>query len=254
MSFDGFDDELYWNEHQWEAHLDELEKKSEQLRRFITTDPGSNEPRWITLLRENLDEGEAVDAFIEEELLLDEAYFPEEDDWDDEEDFDDEDLLFRDEDPLFFEDEEEDDFDEGEEWKFLSDQYAFSDYGSLENLPTYKTARKLAVDTLKWAESIPRRHYNKVYHDFIGEVLKISAKIAGGFSFGYEQDYLGGNIAYNKKGLYCANHALHLLQMQRKAPYMIPAVYNKLHERMFELRNEIGIHIQELRDRFNAGP
>src|SRR5690625_1267136 len=87
MSFDGFDDELYWNEYQWEAHLDELEKKSEQLRRFITSDPKGNVPRWLTLLRENLDENEAVDAFIEEELLLDEAYFPEdEDDWEDEDD------------------------------------------------------------------------------------------------------------------------------------------------------------------------
>lgn len=253
MSFDGFDDELYWNEHQWEAHLDELEKKSEQLRRFITSDPKGSEPRWITLLRENLDEDEAVDAFIEEELLLDEAYFPEEeDDWDEEEEFDEDDLLFQD-DPLLFHDEEEEDFDEGEEWKFLSEQYIHSNYGSLDNLHTYKTARRLAVDVLKWAELIPEKHYNNIYHDFIGEVLKIGAKLAGGYSFGYEQDYLGGNIAYNKKGLYASNNALHLLQLQKKAPYMVSSDYNKLHGRLFELRNDIGIYIQELRDRFNFG-
>jgi len=253
MSFDGFDDELYWNEHQWEAHLDELERKSEQLRRFITSDPKGNEPRWITLLRENLDEDEAVEAFIEEELLLDEAYFPEdEDDWEEDDEFDEDDFLFQDEDPLFFED-SEDDYEEGEEWKFLSDDFTHSNYGSLENLHTYKAAKKLAVDILKWAESVPREHHNKVYHDFIGEMLKVGAKLAGGFTFGYEQDYLGGNIAYNKKGLYCANNALHLLQMQRSAPYMIPAVYSRLHGRLFELRNDIGIYIQELRDRFNSG-
>lgn len=256
MSFDGFDDELYWNEHQWEAHLDELERKSEQLRRFITSDPKSNEPRWILLLRENLDEDEAVEAFIEEELLLDEAYFPEdEDDWEDDE-LDDEGFLIEKDDPYLFEDEDDDDdddFDEGEEWKFLSEEFARSNYSTLDDLHTYKSAKQLAVDILKWAESIPGEHHNKIYHDFIEEILKISAKLAGGFTFGYEQDYIGGNIAYNKKGLYCANSALHLLQMQKGAPYMIPAVYSRLHARLFELRNEIGIYIQELRDRFNSG-
>jgi hypothetical protein len=62
MSFDDFEDGPVWNEHQWEAHLDELEKKSEQLRKFITSDPKGNLPRWITLLRENLDETEAARA------------------------------------------------------------------------------------------------------------------------------------------------------------------------------------------------
>lgn len=255
MSFDGYDDELYWNEHQWEAHLDELERRSDQLRKFITSDPKGNQPRWIVLLRENLDENEAVDAFIEEELLLDEAYFPEdEDDWEDEDDeFEDDDFFFNydEEDPFLNDD--DDDFDAGEEWKFLSDDFTQSDYGSLENLQTYNTSKLLAVDILKWAESVPEQYHNNTYHDFVGEILKIGAKLAGGYSFGFEQDYLGGNIAYNKKAIYCANNALQLLQKQRKAPYMTPSIYRRLHARLFELRNEIGIYIQELRDRFNFG-
>ncbi|MGM0505649.1 MAG: hypothetical protein ACQER4_00500 [Bacteroidota bacterium] len=251
MSLDGFGDEFSWNEDQWDAHLEEIEQKSEQLRNFITSDPSGVEPRWITLLRENLDEDEAVDAFIEEELLLDEAYFPEEeDDWDDEE-MDEDDLFLFDDDPLL--DEDEEDFDEGEEWKFLSEEFTFTNYGSLENLQVYRTARKLAVDTLKWAESVAPAYHNKAYHDFIGQILKISAKLAGGYSFDYEQDYLGGNIAYNKRGLHCANSALQLLQIQKSSPYMNPVLYNRLHSRLFELRNEIGIYIQELRDRFNTG-
>jgi hypothetical protein len=256
MSFDGFGDELFWDEHQWEAHLDELEKRSEQLRRFITSDPKGNLPRWITLLQENLDENQAVDAFIEEELLLDETYFPEdEDDWEDDEDeFEDDDFFFlNDEEIPFYDEEDDDDFDAGEEWKFLSEEYADSDYGSLENLHIYTTSKILAVDVLKWAESVHEQYHNNTYHDFVGEILKISAKLAGGFSFGFEQDFLGGNIAYNKKGLYCANNALHMLQKQRKAPYMTSPVYHKLHSRLFELRNDIGIYIQELRDRFNFG-
>jgi hypothetical protein len=255
MSFDGFDDELYWDEHQWEAHLDELEKRSEQLRKFITSDPKGNLPRWITLLQENLDENQAVDAFIEEELLLDEAYFPEdEDDWeDDEDDFEDDDFFFMNDEEMPFLEEDDEDFDAGEEWKFLSDDYTNSDYGSLENLQIYHTSKYLAVDVLKWAESVHEQYHNKTYHEFVGEILKISAKIAGGYSFGFEQDYLGGNIAYNKKALYCANNALNMLQKQRKIAYMTPPMYRKLHSRLFELRNDIGIYIQELRDKFNYG-
>lgn len=255
MSFDGFDDELYWDEHQWEAHLDELEKRSEQLRKFITSDPKGNLPRWITLLQENLDENQAVDAFIEEELLLDEAYFPEdEDDWEDDDDeFDDDDFFFMNDEDLPFSEEEDEDFDAGEEWKFLSEDYTNSDYGSLENLQIYLTSKYLAVDVLKWAESVHEEYHNKTYHEFVGEILKISAKIAGGYSFGFEQDYLGGNIAYNKKALYCANNALNKLQKQRKIAYMTPPMYRKLHSSLFELRNDIGIYIQELRDRFNYG-
>lgn len=256
MSFDGFDDELYWNEHQWEAHLNEIENRSAQLRKFITSDPKGNLPRWITLLRENVDEGEAVDAFIEEELLLDDAYFPEdEDDWEDGEDeeWEDDDFFLQDEEFLFPDEEEEEEFDSGEEWKSLSDDFIYSDYGSLEKLEIYNNARKFAVDVLKWAESVTPNDHNKTYHDFVSNILKIGAKLAGGYSFGFDQDFLGGNIAYNKKALYCANNALNLLQAQRKAPYMDPSSYKKLHIRLFELRNDIGVYVQQLRDRFNFG-
>lgn len=257
MSFDGFGDDLFWNEHQWEAHLNELENRSEQLRKFITSDPKGNMPRWLTLLRESVDEVDAVDAFIEEELLLDEAYFPDDDDdWEDEDDeeFDDDDLFLEDkEHPFFNEDEDEDDFESGEEWKYLSEDFIFSDYGALENLDIYNSARDMAVDTLRWAESIPVSDHNKSYHEFVSNILKISAKLAGGYSFGFDQDYLGGNIAYNKKALKCSNDALALLQKQKKAPYMSPAPYRAMHARLMELRNDIGIYVQELRDRFNYG-
>src|SRR5690554_6906119 len=114
MSFDSFDEDPIWNEHQWESHLNDIEKRSEQLRKFITSDPKGNTPRWITLLQESMDELDAVEAFIEEELLLDEAYFPDEDDWDDEDDddLDDEDFFFQDDVFPFSDEEEEDDDDD----------------------------------------------------------------------------------------------------------------------------------------------
>ena len=85
MQYSHSDDEL-WNEHQWDAHISEVEKKSDQLRKFITTDPrgGGSTPRWITLLEESVSEDDAFEAYVEEELLLDEAYFPDDEDWEDE--------------------------------------------------------------------------------------------------------------------------------------------------------------------------
>src|SRR5690625_778136 len=87
MSFYNFDEGPVWDEFKWEDHLNEIEQKSEALRKFITSDPNGDVPRWVTLIEENGDKLEAVEAFIEEELLLDDAYFPEdEDDWEEEDD------------------------------------------------------------------------------------------------------------------------------------------------------------------------
>ncbi|MEX0843714.1 MAG: hypothetical protein WD022_00460, partial [Balneolaceae bacterium] len=251
MHFDGFDDEQ-WDEFKWEAHLNEVEKKSEQLRKFIASDPKGNTPRWITLLQESQNEDDAFEAYVEEELLMDEAYFPEdEDDWEDEEDdeWDDEDFLFGlSDDGLMDMDEEDefDEFDEGEEWKSLSNDYIYSDYGSLEDLDTYHEAKRLAVDILRWVEKIPSKLQSKDFQDFVDETLKIGAKLAGGHSFGFEQDYIGANIAYSKKALGSANRALELMQSLKKKSLFQKKEYLEFHADLFELRNDIGIYIQEL--------
>ena len=247
MDFEGFNNEL-WDEHKWEAHLDEVEKKSDQLRRFISSDPKGSTPRWITLLQESLSEDDAFEAYVEEELLLDEAYFPEEDDdWADEDDYEDDDFLFGE-----FEDleDEVDDFDAGEEWKTLSEDFADSDYGALENLLIFNRAKELAVDVLRWSENVPTKYHNKSFQEFVGESLKIGAKLAGGYSFGYDVEYLGANIAYTKKALKCSNLALALLQAQKDEPYFSQQDYSSYHAVLFELRNDIGVYVQELRDRF----
>ncbi|MEX0945498.1 MAG: hypothetical protein WDZ38_07450 [Balneolaceae bacterium] len=256
MSSDGFDEGPVWNEFQWESHLDEIEKRSEQLRKFITSDPKGNTPRWITLLQESMDELDAVEAFIEEELLLDDAYFPEdEDDWEDDEDeFEDDDFFFQDNSfPFMNEDLDDEDFDYGEEWKELSEDFTFSDYGSIENLDIYRETREFAVDVLKWAEMIPAHLQNKYVNEFIINTLKITAKLAGGYSFGFEHDVLGGNIAYTKKALMSANEALLYLQKIKSESFIPASHYSGFHRRLFEIRNDIGIYVQELRDRFLTG-
>lgn len=251
----GYNDDV-WDEHKWEAHLNEIEKKSDQLRRFITSDTSGNLPRWMTLLRESTDELDAVDAFIEEELQIEDVYFPDEDDedWDEDEEDDLDDFFYDEFEEDSFLMDDEDDFDDGEEWKELTSDYAMSDYGSIENLEIYNETRELAAFVLQWAENIHPKYHTPDYHEFVGNILKIGAKMAGGYSFGFEQDYLGANIAYTKKALNCANESLSLLQQSLKnMPYMTPATYLLLHERIFELRNSIGVYIQELREQFYSG-
>lgn len=245
-----FNNEI-WDEHQWEAHLNEIEKKSIRLRKYISSNQSEDYPRWLTLLRENPDELDAVDAFIEEELQIDEAYFPGEEDEDFDDDWDDdmEDLLDDFEEDYFFDD--EDDFDAGEEWKELSEDFAMSDNGSIDTLDVYNNSRALAAAILQWAETLHPSSLAPEYNEFIGNVLKIGAKIAGGYSFGFERDFLGGNIAYTKKALYNANDALSILQLKLKGTqFLSRKQYYYFHEKLFTLRNDIGIYIQELRDRF----
>lgn len=246
--FNGDFNDGIWDEHQWEAHLNEIEKKSIHLRKFIAPDHSDSSPRWLALLEENPDELDAVDAFIEEELQIDEAYFPGEDDdelddeWDDEmDDYFLDDFLF----------DEEDDFDAGEEWKELSEDFAMSDNGSIDTLDIYNDSRILAAAILQWAETINPKHLSPEYNEFVGNVLKIGAKIAGGYSFGFEREFLGGNIAYTKKSLFCANDALNVLQRDlKKSRFMPKKKYLFFHEHLFALRNSIGIYVQELRERF----
>lgn len=247
--FNNFNGDV-WDEYEWEAHLDEIAKQNTQLRKFIAPDASDNPPRWLTLLRENGDELDAVDAFIEEELQLDDPYFE-----DDELDDDADDLFWDDweeEDELYFD--EEDDFDAGEEWKELSDEFTFSENGSIEMLNIYNDSRELAADILQWIESVNPKYLNNRCNDFVGKVLQIGAKIAGGYSFGFEREFLGGNIAYTKKALYNANDALTILQRDLKETSLITNnQYLYFHRQFFELRNDIGIYIQELREEFNRG-
>lgn len=245
-----YDDEI-WDEHQWEAYLDEIERKSKQLRKFIASDSDESHPRWMTILRENPNVNEAVDAWIEEELQIEDAYFPEEDDeWDDE-DF--EDQLWEDiDDELSFDD--EDPFDEGEEWKELSEEFSTTDNGSIENLQVYVVAHAYSVHILQWAKGVHPKFHSSFFTDFVSKTLTICAKLAGAYSFGFERDYLGANIAGTKKALYAANEALRLLEDQLKeTPILSKTKYFQLHGRLFELRNDIGIYVQELREQFNSG-
>ena len=241
--FNNYDDEI-WDEHQWEAHLNEIEKQNTKLRKFIAPDSSGRTPRWLNLVKENNTAFDAVDAFIEEELRFDDSYFADGSE-------DDDDLFWEEWEDDFFPEDEEDDFDAGEEWKELSKDFALTNNGSIEMLDTYNQSRKLAATILQWAKTV---HPHQSCNDLVEKTLHIGVKIAGGYSFGFEHEFLGANIAYTKKGLYCANDALTILQRDLKNTNLLTLKkYRQFHGQVFELRNDIGIYVQELRETFYNG-
>lgn len=261
-----------WDEHQWESHINQIEEKNHHFRDFLDNTFGEESPRWYRILKESPSEHDALDSFIEEQLMFDDAYFPDDDDdWDTDDDLDDDLIFGMFEDPF---DEFEDDFDdlddeweldddllddsddwedieEGEEWKLLSEDYAMTNDGAIENLGIYNDAHRLGIRILRMAEEREQLHLNKFYNQFVSDILQISTKIAAGYSLGFELDVMGGNIAYTKKALQAANRALTSLQgLKNKSVFPKREDYFVMHTEVFEVRNNLGIYIQDLRERF----
>ncbi len=282
-----FSDDI-WDEHKWETHINQAEQKSEEIREFLDKTFGEEGPRWVKILKESESEYEALDTFIEEELMFDEAYFPDDDDdWDDD-DFDDD--IFMTEDPFAeinaaddaddagsdssADDKEQDsdifslddddsdmlddmdddeDIEEGEEWKLLSDEYTLSDFGSIDNLEVYRNAHDFGAHILVRSAGvkIDDPDFRELFNLLVSDVLQISAKVAAGYSLGFEPDMLGGNIAYCKKGLQASNRALTYLRLLKEHEVEFGDYeYKQLHADLFRIRNDLGIYIQELREMF----
>lgn len=261
-----FEDDEIWNEFQWESHLNEMDQKNEQLREYIESSLGENSPRWSRFLNGFPTKLDAIDAYIEDELMFEDAYFPDdEDDWEDEDDEMDDFFMSSVED-----DDDFDDFDDdGEAWKMgleTSDvdpiepedilewfsEAMMDEIPDPENIEIYDEARELAADMLKLAEIVPKDEQDEDFIRMVSETVNVGAKLAGGFAFGFDLDVLGGNIAYCKRALQSANNVLELLFEMKDRSFMRYVDYESLHERMFDLRNDIGVHIQELREDFNS--
>lgn len=258
-----FDDQEIWNEFQWERHLSEMEEKSEKLRSFIETNLGEVSPRWSRFLEGYSSKLDAIDAYIEDELLFEDAYFPDDDDdWEDEDDDMDDFFLSTDD----FDDDDDDPGDDSEAWKeslreemspeesaeFIAELFAGDDDEDDEEEPKsmhiYDEAREVAADMLKLAELVPAEEQTAPFLAMVTETVNMGAKVAGAFAFGFDPDVLGGNIAYCKRALKSANMVLELARTLKNEPYMRFVNYESLYERVFELRNDLGVHIQDLRD------
>lgn len=126
-------------------------------------------------------------------------------------------------------------------------------FGDLERLPVYLNACTLSVEVLDWVHALSDDVKDSALVHFCSYVAQVPAHIARGYGIGHERDTLGGNIACAKRGLADANAALDLLGRMKRAQYMDEPTYWRLYEQAYEVRNEVALYIQDLRERFNLG-
>jgi hypothetical protein len=227
------DDEI-WDEHRWEEFLRESDRRTDQYIRY-----------WDEYSRDHpMPEDSAPEAEKEAWSEALHAYIAEKMGWND----DDEEIPDWMQD--IFDDVEADDDEDDEAWKSALEP-GEAEYGSPDDIPVYRQAFRFGSDVLKWSDTIPVEAKDLQFVEFCSNALQVGAKIAGGHGFGYEPDALGGNIANVKRGLAAANNALRALEAMREAPFMRPADYRRLYEQAFELRNAVGIYVQQLRERFD---
>lgn len=121
------------------------------------------------------------------------------------------------------------------------------------DLPVYGAAFHLATEVLQWSNALPGDLKDSTLVQFCSHLTQIPAHLAKGHGIGYEQDALGGNIACVKRALGAANAALDLLRETKPEAYMDAPTYRRLYEQTYELRNALGLYVQELRARFDLG-
>ncbi len=237
--FDWENDEP-WDEEQWEAFLRENDKRvdryMELLHDFLRHHPRPphDEPARLEAWKNDLRAFIEQKGWTRDDLALPFLWL------DDADDLEDNPLLQYDD--AF---DEDDLFDEDEEAAFTLD--------SLERLPIYQRAFALTGRIMDWADEVPGGDKDSTLVQFCSNVMQIPAKVAEGHGIGYERDMLGGNIACVKRALAAANAALTLLRQLKDAPYMTPRTYRELYEETYELRNALGVYVQELRARFDLG-
>jgi len=127
------------------------------------------------------------------------------------------------------------------------------DEEDINNLPVYHVAVSLAGFVLEWANKLPGEIKDSTLVQYCSQIMQIGANLAKGHGIGYEQDMIGGNIACVKRALASANAGLSLLHDMREAPYMEEETYARLYEETFEVRNDVGLYVQALRERFELG-
>jgi len=119
--------------------------------------------------------------------------------------------------------------------------------------PAYEQASELSTAVLDWAHDLSDAAKTSTLVQFCACITQIPAHIARGHDIGYEVEMLGGNIACAKRGLAAANTALDLLREMKGAPHLQAVTYQSLYEQVYEVRNALGIYVQELRERFDLG-
>jgi hypothetical protein len=252
MNIERYDDEI-WDEYRWEEHINDIERKSLELTNFFNQTWGNTSPSWVRLLDEYQNQNDVIDAYIEEAIINEEAYFPDDDDWDDE----DEDEP---DNELFMESSEEEEYNSTlpekidslfEEVIHYTGEFRIEDMEFVEDIYAYNLAREFGLKILALAESYKELSAEHFFDVLVNTSLQMSAKLAIGFNLGFDHEVIGGNIIYSKKALDNANSALALLCSLKSRNLLLQADYFELHQLLTNVRNEIGMYIQDLRESIN---
>jgi hypothetical protein len=142
--------------------------------------------------------------------------------------------------------------EEGEEWKQATGFESY-EFDNLEKLPVYQLACEFSINCINLIEERFENESDESIHSFARSVIIPPSKIAGGFGMGFELESLGGNIANCKRGLRAANKILVALQKMRDKGLIDRETFQEFYERGKEVRDELGIYIVELRERFRRG-
>lgn len=228
-----------WDEERWEVFLKEHDRRLDRymslLFRFMREHPpvgdvGSPERHtWEHDLRQFLiNNGMSPDDLLPRMLAGD---------------LDEEDMYDGNGDALFFEVEQSDpDSEERDE-----------EIHHIRNVPLYQDAQQHAVNVLSWSNTLPAQVKDSTLVQFCSHITQIPANIAKGHGIGLELDMIGGNIACVKRALQAANAALRLLPELKTAGCVDREQYLSLYESTYEIRNRVGVYVQELRRRFDLG-
>ena len=226
-------EEEIWDEHRWEAFLRESDRRVDRYMRDLYVflqrhpQPDSDDEERLLLWKSRLR------AYMESRGWADPEFplGPEAESEFDEPPADLEDLISA---ANFFSEPDEDDT-------------------GANTIPVYPDAVALGTSVLAWAHALPGEVKDSTLVQYCSHVMQVAANLAKGHGIGYEQDMIGGNIACVKRGLASANAALSLLKEMRAASYMDEVTYLRLFEETFEIRNEVGLYVQDLRRRFELG-
>lgn len=140
----------------------------------------------------------------------------------------------------------------GEEWKQITG-YEPTEFDDFEDFPLYQKAQNYTLKGLKILQNQLKDAQGDSLNVFASSLIIPPAKIAGGFSFGFEMESLGGDIANCKRGLTASNRVLSALQEMRDKKLIDSATFRNLYTEGKELRDDLAIYIVELRDRFRRG-
>lgn len=139
------------------------------------------------------------------------------------------------------------------EQSYLEFEEGDDEVNHIRNVPLYRDAQHHASHVLRWSNFLPAHVKDSTLVQFCSHITQIPANIAKGHGIGLELDMIGGNIACVKRALVAANAALRLLPELKAAGYVDDERYLSLYEDTYELRNQIGVYVQELRRRFELG-